>query len=94
MTLEQMSLICATNLNRKTYPKWLPKDMIADWLEAYAIGQNLVIWLSSTVLSDPRPVYDEEKRSWTVAVERNMRSSDGGTMPSSQVCIPSDHIHH
>lgn len=52
--------------------------MIADWLEAYANGQNLVIWLSSTVLSDPRPVYDEEKRSWTVSVERIIRSSDGG----------------
>lgn len=79
-------MTCATY--SKTYPKWLPKDMIADWLEAYANGQNLVVWLSSTVLSDRRPVYDEEKRSWTVSVRRNIRSSDG----SSQICEPRDDI--
>ncbi|ETW79003.1 hypothetical protein HETIRDRAFT_237117, partial [Heterobasidion irregulare TC 32-1] len=56
--------------NRITYPKFLPRDVVADFLEAYAIGQNIAIWLSSTVLSDPNPVYDEQTGTWTVLIHR------------------------
>jgi cation diffusion facilitator CzcD-associated flavoprotein CzcO len=42
---------------------------LADWLEFYAVAQDLVIWNSSTVLSDPAPVYDSETRRWTLVVD-------------------------
>ncbi|EIN12996.1 FAD/NAD(P)-binding domain-containing protein [Punctularia strigosozonata HHB-11173 SS5] len=64
----------------KTYPKFVPKDMVADFLEAYAVGQNLVLWTSSTVLSDPAPTYDEKTGRWTVAIQRTVKTADGSTI--------------
>ncbi|KAJ7613123.1 FAD/NAD(P)-binding domain-containing protein, partial [Roridomyces roridus] len=54
--------------NRKTYPKFLPRDKIADFLEAYAIGEEVNVWVSSTVL--PNPTYDESTGRWNVEIDR------------------------
>ncbi|KAJ7612692.1 FAD/NAD(P)-binding domain-containing protein [Roridomyces roridus] len=52
----------------KTYPQFLPRDKIADFLEAYAVGQEINVWLSSAVL--PTPTYDELSGRWNVEVDR------------------------
>ncbi|KAH9934752.1 uncharacterized protein B0H18DRAFT_978051 [Fomitopsis serialis] len=52
-----------------TYPKYIGKDKVADFLEFYAKAQDLRIWLSSTV--DGVPLYDEEKKRWQVTVKRD-----------------------
>ncbi|KAJ7164476.1 FAD/NAD(P)-binding domain-containing protein [Mycena filopes] len=52
----------------ESYPFFLPKDKIADFLEAYAIGQELHVWTSSTLLG--APTYDERTRRWAVKVDR------------------------
>lgn len=65
---------------RKTYPKFVPKDMVADFLEAYAIGQSLVIWKSSEVLSEPAPAFNEETGRWTVAIRRTVKTAKGREM--------------
>ncbi|KAJ7178227.1 FAD/NAD(P)-binding domain-containing protein [Mycena filopes] len=51
----------------ETYPFFLPKDKIADFLEAYAIGQELHVWTSSTLVGPP--TYDERTRRWAVEVD-------------------------
>ncbi|OJA11634.1 hypothetical protein AZE42_04753 [Rhizopogon vesiculosus] len=50
------------------FPKYIPKGKFANFLESYAIDQELCIWLSSTVA--PNPVYDSFSARWTVEVER------------------------
>ncbi|OJA19899.1 hypothetical protein AZE42_07027 [Rhizopogon vesiculosus] len=50
------------------FPKYIPKGKIANFLESYAINQELCIWLSSTIASNP--VYDSFSARWTVEVER------------------------
>lgn len=55
-------------IRRKTFPKYVPKEKVADFLESYAIGQELNVWLSTTVL--PTPTYDEECGRWRVTVDR------------------------
>ncbi|EMD35756.1 hypothetical protein CERSUDRAFT_84853 [Gelatoporia subvermispora B] len=52
----------------QTYPKFIAKDIVADFLESYAIGQDLVVWTSSTVL--PTPTYDNGTGTWTIPVDR------------------------
>ncbi|KAJ7622197.1 FAD/NAD(P)-binding domain-containing protein [Roridomyces roridus] len=52
----------------KTYPRFLPKGKIADFLEAYAVGQEIHVWASSTVL--PTPSYDTSTGRWTVEIDR------------------------
>ncbi|KAJ7617323.1 FAD/NAD(P)-binding domain-containing protein [Roridomyces roridus] len=54
--------------NRKTYPKFIPRNKIADFLEAYAIGQEINVWLSSKVV--PTPTYDESSGRWNVEIQR------------------------
>ncbi|KAL5485477.1 hypothetical protein ACEPAI_8119 [Sanghuangporus weigelae] len=48
------------------YPEYIPKDVVANWLEAYALAQNLHVWTSSTLESAPS--YDPTARTWTVGV--------------------------
>ncbi|KAJ6588020.1 FAD/NAD(P)-binding domain-containing protein [Mycena capillaripes] len=48
--------------NRKTYPKFLPKEKFADFLEAYAVGQEIHVWLSSTIVATP--TYDNSTGRW------------------------------
>jgi cation diffusion facilitator CzcD-associated flavoprotein CzcO len=51
------------------WPVYTPRDKLADWLEAYAISQDLLVWTGTTIL--PTPVYDEASRKWTVVVNRH-----------------------
>jgi len=46
-----------------TWPVWLPKDMLADWLEAYAKFLELNVWTGTAVRAAS---YDEAKGAWTV----------------------------
>lgn len=41
----------------------------ADWLEQYAISQDLVVWTRSTL--QPVPTYDTETARWTCTVSRD-----------------------
>ncbi|GJJ15730.1 hypothetical protein Clacol_010008 [Clathrus columnatus] len=51
------------------WPKFTPKEKVANMLEQYAVNQDLVIWTRSTIL--PTPSYDPTTRRWTVEVSRD-----------------------
>lgn len=53
------------------WPEFTPRDKFAQWLEQYAITQDLVVWTSSQLL--PHPKYDHEKHEWEVTILRNGR---------------------
>ena len=53
-----------------TWPKYIPKDMLGNWLEMYAEAMELNCW-SSTEFADG--VYDTEKGRWTA----RLRMADG-----------------
>ncbi|KAJ7162751.1 FAD/NAD-P-binding domain-containing protein [Mycena crocata] len=50
------------------WPTYTPRDKLADWLEQYAITQDLVVWTNSQVL--PTPTYDSAAKRWTVVIDR------------------------
>jgi putative flavoprotein involved in K+ transport len=50
-----------------TWPKYLPKDMLGDWLEAYANVLECDVWTQTSFI-DGR--YDEQKGLWTARVQR------------------------
>lgn len=50
------------------WPVWTPGDKLADWLEQYAISQDLLVWTRSTIV--PPPSYDRETRRWTVSIDK------------------------
>ncbi|KAI5118884.1 hypothetical protein M0805_003559 [Coniferiporia weirii] len=52
-----------------TWPKYTPKDKLADWLEQYAVTQDLFVWTSSIIENNPR--YDEETKKWDVIINRD-----------------------
>ncbi|KAJ7111319.1 FAD/NAD(P)-binding domain-containing protein [Mycena epipterygia] len=52
----------------RSYPQFLPKDKIADFLEAYAVGQEILVWRSSTIL--PGPTYNNSTGRWSVEIDR------------------------
>ncbi|KAF7362786.1 Flavin-binding monooxygenase [Mycena venus] len=52
----------------ENWPTYTPRDKLADWLEHYAISQDLVVWTSSRAL--PTPTYDIASKRWTVVVDR------------------------
>ncbi|KAG2340288.1 FAD/NAD(P)-binding domain-containing protein [Suillus weaverae] len=54
-----------------TFPKYIPKGKIANFLDSYAVDQELCIWLSSSIASTP--VYDSSSARWTVEVQRGDR---------------------
>ncbi|KAJ7506977.1 FAD/NAD(P)-binding domain-containing protein [Mycena galericulata] len=64
--------ICSTSLTirfkSKSFPRFVPKEKVADFLEAYAVGQEIHVWLSSVVL--PTPTYDSSIGRWTVQIDR------------------------
>ncbi|KAF7350591.1 Flavin-binding monooxygenase [Mycena sanguinolenta] len=49
------------------WPIYTPRDKLADWLEQYAISQDLVVWTNSRPL--PTPTYDPATKRWTVVVD-------------------------
>ncbi|KLO16584.1 dimethylaniline monooxygenase [Schizopora paradoxa] len=51
------------------WPEFTPKEKMAGWLEQYAVNQDLVVWLNSTI--EPTPTYDLTTKKWTVVVNRN-----------------------
>ncbi|KAG1760186.1 FAD/NAD(P)-binding domain-containing protein [Suillus occidentalis] len=51
-----------------TFPKYIPKGKLANFLDSYAVDHELCIWLSSRVQSTP--VYDSSSARWTVEVQR------------------------
>jgi len=59
-------LTCLSNV-RSTFPKYIPKGKLANFLDSYAVNQELCIWLSSSVASTP--VYDSSSARWTVEVQ-------------------------
>ncbi|KAJ4478383.1 FAD/NAD-P-binding domain-containing protein [Lentinula aciculospora] len=54
----------------EVWPRFTPRDKVADWLEQYAISQDLVVWMKSQPLPVPSS-YDIEKKEWTVSVDRD-----------------------
>ncbi|KAF7362778.1 Flavin-containing monooxygenase YUCCA9 [Mycena venus] len=52
----------------ENWPTYTPRDKLADWLEHYAISQDLVVWTSSRAL--PTPTYDTTSKRWTVVIDR------------------------
>ncbi|KZV95000.1 FAD/NAD(P)-binding domain-containing protein [Exidia glandulosa HHB12029] len=54
-----------------TWPKYLPKTKVASFLRSYQEAQDLLVWESTEMLTDPAPQYDEESKKWTVQVTRS-----------------------
>jgi cation diffusion facilitator CzcD-associated flavoprotein CzcO len=54
-----------------TWPVFIPKDKLADWLEFYAESMELNVWTQTSFL-DGR--YDDAEKRWTV----RLRLADGG----------------
>lgn len=55
-----------------TWPNWLPKDMLADWLESYAKLMELNVWTNTSLSS---ALYDEATGQWSV----NITHADGSS---------------
>ncbi|KAF8830908.1 hypothetical protein HHX47_DHR1000063 [Lentinula edodes] len=53
----------------ETWPRYTPRDKVADWLEQYAVSQDLVVWMKSQLL--PTPSFDENKKEWAVSIDRD-----------------------
>lgn len=53
------------------FPKYIPKGNLANFLESYAVNQELCIWLSSTITSTP--IYDSLSAIWTVEVQHGVQ---------------------
>jgi len=54
-----------------TWPVYIPKDMLANWFEAYADAMELNVWTGTALVSGS---YDETKRRWNLTLRR----ADGG----------------
>jgi thioredoxin reductase len=54
-----------------TFPKYIPKGKLANFLDSYAVDQELCIWLSSSIASTP--VYDSSSARWSVEVQHGDR---------------------
>lgn len=50
-----------------TWPKYLPKDMLALWFEAYAEAMEINVWTSTELVSG---TYDERSGTWQALVRR------------------------
>lgn len=53
-----------------TWPTYIPKDMLANWFEAYASALELNVWTGTELIAGS---YDAERRRWNVTLRR-----DGG----------------
>ncbi len=53
-----------------SWPRYLPKDMLADWFEAYAWAMEINFWTSTELASG---TYDESTGTWNAVV----RNADG-----------------
>jgi len=50
-----------------TWPKYLPKDKLANWLEFYADSMELNVWTASSIREAK---YDEDAGTWSIVCER------------------------
>jgi putative flavoprotein involved in K+ transport len=50
-----------------TWPTYIPKDMLADWFEAYAFAMELNIWSGTELVGGS---YDDAKRRWNLRLRR------------------------
>jgi putative flavoprotein involved in K+ transport len=50
-----------------SWPTYLPKDMVADWFEAYAWAMEINFWTSTELM---RAAYDEAAGRWDAVVRR------------------------
>ena len=57
----------------KSWPVWIPKDKLANWLEFYAETLELNVW-TSTALDSAE--YDAESKRWTIKVNRNGKTME------------------
>jgi putative flavoprotein involved in K+ transport len=66
----------------ETWPVYIPKDMLANFMEFYAMSMELNVWTRTTFRGGD---YDPEQKRWTVRVER----ADGSirTLRPSQVVM-------
>ncbi|PCH35122.1 flavo protein [Wolfiporia cocos MD-104 SS10] len=53
----------------RNWPKYTPRDKVADWLKQYAESQDLIVWTNSYI--QPQPTYDLVKKRWRILVNRN-----------------------
>ncbi|KAM0553177.1 hypothetical protein ACHAPJ_007464 [Fusarium lateritium] len=53
------------------WPTFVPKDKLADWLEAYTNLMELNVWTNTALESAE---YDDDTKNWTVTVQRGDRS--------------------
>ncbi|CCM05263.1 uncharacterized protein FIBRA_07473 [Fibroporia radiculosa] len=53
----------------ETWPEFTPREKIADWMQYYAVSQDLVVWTSSYII--PTPSYDSQSKKWTLIVDKN-----------------------
>jgi hypothetical protein len=51
-----------------SWPKYLPKDMLAGWFEAYAWAMELNVWTGTTLVGGR---YDDEAGHWIATVRRS-----------------------
>lgn len=56
----------------KSWPVWIPKDKLANWLEFYAEALELNVWTSTALKSAE---YDAASKRWNIEVERNGEKS-------------------
>ena len=52
----------------KTWPRYIPKDMIANWLEFYTEALEINFWLNTNF---DGATWDEQAQSWNAKVTRN-----------------------
>ncbi|CAL1707713.1 unnamed protein product [Somion occarium] len=51
------------------WPLYTPRDKIADWLETYALNQDLVVWTNSQIQG--RPKYNEDTGKWEIVIDHD-----------------------
>ena len=56
----------------RSWPVFIPKDMLANWFEAYAQAMELNVWTGTELTAAS---WDEAAKRWTVTLTRN----DGST---------------
>jgi cation diffusion facilitator CzcD-associated flavoprotein CzcO len=52
----------------ETWPVWLPKDMLAGWLESYANFLELNVWTGTSLVHAD---YDANEKTWTARLSRS-----------------------
>jgi hypothetical protein len=55
-----------------TWPTYIPKDMLANWFEAYVDAMELNYWTGTEVIDG---AYDDTAQNWRI----NLKSTDGNT---------------